>query len=654
MQTENLFTDEQTGLRVVKAQFEEVQEMTWKDLFGGYDEMKAITYSSSAKFIAKLLPLFKKSEIIFGCPGVMSYTLQEAMAFQLETMEKLKEIASKDSLDLIQMMEAGRLEMRVSREQISHEKTYLLSSEDGRRRVVLGSANLSGRAFGGKQRENIIHMDGDEAYEYYLEVYEKLREISTDNISTKCYQVPEKDRKLTDLPIQGTAEATKVLVIETMTTPETQEEIKFITDTKTLAANLQPIVPTADKEGYIKIEPKTLKSIQRKLDDATAQKKMGKEELASLTYDPDGMTATLNGKTLDLNPPVQEIEQDANLFLEYMDGFSKFIGDAEAAKRDYFAFAVWFLATPFLARLRIKASMNHKKPDPYPMFGVLVGQAKAGKTAFVEMLTTMMVGQRQKVASENFTRARVNSIRASVKGVPVLIDDVVQAKFLKEGPETIKQDDFEAMNDLQYCPAIAVTGNDLKGWGQDVTRRAVVGLITAGLRNTVQMNDHTTKRMLDKVGTAFYREYMRRMLEAMPDMERVIEDQDRACPDMFEWSSKTLTEMLMEYGKTGYAPNWAKPLTLDDYFDERRTALNAMKIIPATWKADKARFTITPKQNKVYFAAADHNEARRLYNELPEDVRELATGGTLVMNLDKAKEFFGLSFKKPLLGFLTS
>ena len=64
-------------LDVVKMNFEEAERMTWKELFLGFDEMHAITYSSGIGFVYKLLNMFEKAEIIFGCDEVMSFQLQE-------------------------------------------------------------------------------------------------------------------------------------------------------------------------------------------------------------------------------------------------------------------------------------------------------------------------------------------------------------------------------------------------------------------------------------------------------------------------------------------------------------------------------------------------------------------------------------------------
>ena len=56
--------------------------MSWKDLFSGFDELHAITYSSGINFVYQLLGMFKKAEIIFGCDEVISYSLQEEMCIR--------------------------------------------------------------------------------------------------------------------------------------------------------------------------------------------------------------------------------------------------------------------------------------------------------------------------------------------------------------------------------------------------------------------------------------------------------------------------------------------------------------------------------------------------------------------------------------------
>jgi len=176
-------TDTSGKLDIVYVKYVDVKSMTWEDLFDGYDYLHAITYSSGIDFICKLLKKFETAEIIFGSDDILSYSMKEIMAFQLKTIERLRDRMSKNKIDLVSRIEDGSLRLLVAQKQLSHEKIYLLQSKDGKKRVIMGSANMSQSAFSGWQRENICYMDDYNAYTWYLNCYEQLRDYSSDDIS---------------------------------------------------------------------------------------------------------------------------------------------------------------------------------------------------------------------------------------------------------------------------------------------------------------------------------------------------------------------------------------------------------------------------------------------------------------------------------------
>ena len=56
---------------------------------------------------------------------------------------------------------------------IAHAKLYLLSDINGNTRVIVGSANLSERAFSGRQPETLVKFDNDEnAWQHYNRMFE--------------------------------------------------------------------------------------------------------------------------------------------------------------------------------------------------------------------------------------------------------------------------------------------------------------------------------------------------------------------------------------------------------------------------------------------------------------------------------------------------
>ena len=121
------------SLDVVKMIFDGAESCTWQELFSGFDTLHAITYSSGIDFVYQLIDLFEQAEILFGCDEVISYSLQEVMAYQCKMVERMRDTASKMKLDLVSRIENGSLRFFVARSVLSHEKLYLLSSQDGRK-----------------------------------------------------------------------------------------------------------------------------------------------------------------------------------------------------------------------------------------------------------------------------------------------------------------------------------------------------------------------------------------------------------------------------------------------------------------------------------------------------------------------------------------
>ena len=124
-------------LEVVKMAYCGAEVAYWQDLFSGFDTLRAITFSSGINFIYKLLDMFDKAEIIFGCEHIMSYSLQEIIAYQDRLIDRIRENISASKQNLLSRIDCGEINFYVSREKISHEKIYLLSSNDGKKRVII-------------------------------------------------------------------------------------------------------------------------------------------------------------------------------------------------------------------------------------------------------------------------------------------------------------------------------------------------------------------------------------------------------------------------------------------------------------------------------------------------------------------------------------
>lgn len=96
---------------MVKAKFLEAESVSWQELFEGFDEIYAITFSSGMQFMVQLLEKFEYAEVIFGCEGLVDDTMAAIMAVERALIEKLTQ--NKSALKMCEKMDAGMLKLFV-------------------------------------------------------------------------------------------------------------------------------------------------------------------------------------------------------------------------------------------------------------------------------------------------------------------------------------------------------------------------------------------------------------------------------------------------------------------------------------------------------------------------------------------------------------
>ena len=642
----SLFQNAAEKIDVVKMDYVGAESVEWRELFRGFSDLKAITYSSGIGFMGELLELFESAELIFGCEAVMTYGLQEVLAFQNQCIERIR--MSEAYEKILRRTDAGDVKLYVARTQLSHEKLYLLSAEDGRKRVITGSANMSYAAFGGRQRENICYLDGEAAYDWYLEVFRSLRENSVDELSHRALAEADAAENIDALPVSQTVKVNKALVIEPVS--ENSGEVEFTLSVQRLAEKLEPMVPRAEKKtGKWTVIPDTIVKLKKHIREDTVKSKELRSEYPQLVVDVFKSSVTLNDVVLDLSPPKEEIEKDVKLFLKYMDGYRRFHGDYVGMQYRYFEFANWFFCSPFMAVMRDMAARYDQNKLPYPVFGLVYGQSKAGKTSFLETLLKMMIGQKPKIAAQEFTRSSIEKLKRTVQGAPIIVDDMVNTRFNQHAIETIKTDDFGVEEHLVHYSAVVISANeDVKAVSPEVIRRTVICRVEAGLTNTEVMQSNVVRTVQKEIGTAFYREYLRRMLEVIPELtEAMKSDEAESAPDILKYSSEIIVSIMGEYAEL---PEYIRPLSLDNYFSEQVTGKYAIKTIRTAWKTSRRSFQVDKRNNELRYNAGATYEADRLIKELPETLEARKSRDWVVMNLSEAGDFFGIRFRKGLWG----
>lgn len=638
---------QRNSINVVQLEFIESYSSNWIDLFAGFKELYTITFSSQLSFIEKVIKDFEHVEIIFGNETVIGNDISAVFAYQHQVITQIINARPETRKTILDRIDNGSLVLWVAKKQLSHEKIYILSGNS--KKVITGSANLSYAAFTGRQRETINEISGDLAFEYYLDQFELLKLSASNKIDTRHLREYKTNilENLETLPITDEIKDTKEIDV---LTNEPQPESNFSYSVLKNQENLKKYLPIDDKKG--KITFLNIISWQNKLKMNTRYNDGEKtDQLPKLEIDYNQKKVYLLGKELDLHPKLDDVKKDIQLFKEFMDGYDSFNGskeDIELAKERYFAFANWFFISPILSHLRLLAYRHNKKPDLFPIFGLLYGNSKAGKTSFLSTLLYFMIKGDPKFAGNEFTTKTINDIRLNTKGIPIIYDDMVSSQFNSHAGKVVKNDTYGLYEGLDNYPAIVISANeDVKVITQDLTRRIVTCRVTIGLDTTRAMKSNSIRRIQKNITTALYRHYLGLVLDRLDEFVSPMYDEYKdESVDAIKFSSDILVEMFSTLGDEEL-PRYVRKLSIDDYFDEKVTSTYAIKAIQTAWEYNKDRFTINNKRNLLKFKLLDQHEIGRIRKELPDSLQAKVSYDTLIMDLAKAREFFEINFQNP-------
>ncbi len=640
-------------IKVVDATFGKERVTNWADLFEGFDHLFAITFSSGIDFVNKVVGKFRHAEIIFGCEGVLSSETEAVIAMQAEVVRHYAK--RKSAREMAARIDDGTLKLFVSRDTRSHEKIFVMSSVDGRTRVVTGSANMSGSAFLGIQRENIICFDDADAFNYYKELFDDFKENCSDSISREAIVCAIADNdyledNIQEIPILKTVTDKKIVILDGA--GGDQADVEIVASVKGFESELKPMIPKQKKkDGKILLTGETVKEISRKHKENRDIKKFTEKKLPKLHLDFESRLLDFNGKQITLNPRKEIIRSDINCLVSYFNGFNNFNGKIIQNQKSYFTFMNWFFASIFLPYLRLIAHNNNYDMIPFPVFGIIYGDSNGGKSTFTRLLSKMMCGHRVPLNSTNdFTSTEIENLKRGREGLPIVIDDLAKMQFQNNNEKIIKDDEWGIPEKFVNYPAVVITTNKLPSITPDISKRAVTCHIDAkinkeaGAKNSKRVNDS-----MKTASTAFFGEYVRIMLDKIDSLENAMKTEDDYFPDIFKLSSETICEIFNECEES--IPDYVSVLSFSDYFGDRAVSRNAIEKIKNAWKNEPKQFKIDKKANKLIYSCGENGNVyalKYIYDELPPSLNAQLNATSLAMDLDEAVELFGETFRKRL------
>lgn len=664
-------TSRRTALNVVHADARSVASFG-PAYFEGYRSMRALTYTSSIPMIADLAATqrFEEFECVFGHGGILSRDAAQVLAFQSAIRDKLADAivgvrGLRDDLreNVYRRVANNELRFFVVKDAIAHAKIYLLEA-DGKKRVIVGSANLSERAFSGRQAETLIVFDDDDvAWNHYLSQYEAVRDAATNRLPLPRTPIETESVRIEETPALLEAQANPdgaTLYLPAERPEETGYSVPEI------AARVEAIEPVfrrgladlrPDRDNRLHIKPRIVKQIVQIVRSREA-------EGGPRTWLSRRETGfVLCGEEMYLDTDPDRVRDDVAHWLEFFANYDNgFIGDIPRMQRDYFAFMCWFYMAPLMCDLRNAALRENAFSFDQPLFAVLYGSSNCGKTSLVETLMTSMFSYPRIVDTQHFTPAKLRGLQQAYKRFPVVFDDVTRDRFNRYADEIVKDETIP----YEEYPCFALSMNaDARSFKPEIVKRCLMIYTRTALpgdnvtaRRTLQ---RSVAKLRERLATQLYREYLKRMTVVLDEARANTDDPPansgqrvRETADALQLSSTTLCALFKENLPKGASmPAWCAPMTLASYqeraFDRPRLLLSGLlgpERYHAARRPPEGCWSLSGNRILVGVSAIEFNRTRA---DIPDWLLDdtASSSGQIVMDRKLAEDFLHRRIRAP-------
>ncbi len=568
----NLGIDDNQGLRVVRAGFLSENKFSW-DLFNGYDRLRALTYSASVNAIIRMVDRFDFSsfECLFGYEGVLK-DIRDVLAFQKVvvggTRAAIMGLKDDRHVHILERVHQGQAHFYVLKKHVAHAKLYLLSNARGQTRVIVGSANLSERAFSGSQSETLVAFDNDtKAWQHYNSMFDRLRDKASDEISLPEERIIKAEIEVPETPV--ITDKASILVIDAPPPADIEVSVPAqIMRVEKVAAALAPTISAAVppvRGGKQRITPEIKKEISR----IRIVKTAAEADNRYFSMDRVNRTTTLSGVPFDLRWDAPSVAVDAGLILEYFRNYENaFEGNVPRLQRDYFTLMAWLYFAPFMCDMRSLALLQDSDVIRFPVFAIIFGKSNCGKTCLVDTLMTSMFGFVPTIEKQSFTAAQLRSLQQAYKRLPVVFDDIGRRAFMTHGRDIIKD---EMQPPVTEYPGFVLSMNaEPQSFPDEVVKRSLMIYTTTALP---PHNEELRQRLQGKIQEMrhaltghLYRRYLGEIMDQL--------ETQRLPEDWLSLSSRTLSGIIKD-ASGSRLPEWCQPLTWLGYAEKRYDRVKA-------------------------------------------------------------------------------
>lgn len=662
--------EEDFDFESIKLSYVDCHEANRDTTFDGFNELYVLTFSYSVPFISKLMRKFDYAEVIFGCEGIVKNDANSLLAYQMQLQgSSIDNVKSDKYLRSRIEDESAHFYVFSRLAGVSHQKIYLLKAADGRSRVVFGSPNAGERAWDGSVLEFVAYCDDRSLYEHLKIKYDLMRDESTDEILKKGEIIKPDETSVEELPICKKIKTEKTILVqkaEDELAGKIDYAIKVDEKWEKISKELVKSVKIKDSEdGYSYVTSDHLDLMISKRDAKKHVEKYRKDPQFVIDYVEESVS--FNGISYDLNPKKDEVSVSISKLKDYMDGFcdkEHIIGDYRTLTENMYKIVNYMLLSPFMGKLVMAGLDKDFQNHSLPLYMLVQGQSDCGKSRLVEFIHKAMFGVKiKRLGKSAMSTSTTNSVPTvpklitNVKGVPLYIDEMDGINWKYAGG--IFKDDDVLMELGQYdnrpCFIINTNCYELKV-PKDYTKRIVSIYIdenTRFLEDFAAKNKLVIKKKIEEMDTAMYREYLRRMFPSVNELVEMLQrpisafDDLSWVPDIFKISSNVLADMFMEY--LGELPEGFRVLTWQDYMGVETRASKAIDLMIKDYMVMPEIFSI--KKDKLYINYTNRTKnIDKIKEELPVEMEARIVNNMLILDLQAARKFTGLKFRKNIFG----
>ena len=547
------------------------EDLTWEELFdaSSFDTLQCVTYVSSGSFFEKAVGKFDKVTIVIGIEkGDIQRAFGESVRARMQfdgdklfgsLSDEAKEKVINKSLN-IKYSHAGS---------IIHSKFYLLSnSQNDKKRVIVGSANLTESAFSNniKQFEDVVVFDNAEYFEIYKKRFDAILENTSDFISQKTIEkyvsgqlinvVDFTPEEKTENLLEQLKKENLVPLIDEEVLQQVQETMDIEEKEKTeVRASFEVISFSSKKSrktgGYVLKSEKELDEAKTKIIDILFKGTKQEMQLARFTLnfnEPDkkqyhiftdetGVQGDRKAEIYDRKASDEEIKNSISNLTKFISAYKDFVSSPDPDQVNLshvFETILYAFASAYIFKLR-QLTTSSRKVD-IPIMLIIGGRASSGKSSLLAYIDAILSGRKLSREDHYYQYEKITSGKNSLENLfksentyPLLVDEVAanffNSKSSGKGEALIKY--LANTLDGKHPAMICTTNTDTFNIPQQVARRIYYLQVDACFdENRKGQATAYYEEVMNEADNLLFRDYCYRMGEKIAHHDEMFDNEE--------------------------------------------------------------------------------------------------------------------------------